>query len=356
MNTRTLLPVLIALLAVLALPVAAQEGPADGLGMFETLNAAEAANPTLQSLALTLENARVAHDRSLASSDARIDRMRADLQRDRAQLNFRQGTVRELLSVAEAYVGLQQANENLSMLEERLRLAQIDLQQAAERVAIGAASPVTELQARVTALSAELNLSAARNQRQFTTVPNLAKTTGIDAAELAAATLITQPPETLIELPALDEYLATTAERAEHDLAARQIEIDELDLKLKSMRSTSSLDLQAATNTVTASRADAATTASDLQTATAGAYASARQAFGTVTLRELQLELQEENTRRTREQFDAGLLTESQLASSQADLVDAQDSLRAARWSAYFAWVRLQDAAGIDLLAIWEAQ
>ena len=356
MNTRTLLPVLIALLAALALPAAAQDGPAGGLGIFETLDAAEAANPTLQSLALTLENARVAHDRSMASSDARIDRMRADLQWDRAQLNFRQGTVRELLSVAEAYVGLQQANENVSLLEERLFLAQIDLRQAAERVAIGAASPVTELQAQVAELSADLNLSAAVNRRQFTTVPNLAETTGIDVAMLAAQALITQPPETMIELPALDEYLATTAERAEHDFAARQLEIDELDLQIKTMQNTSSLDLQAATNTVTASRATAATTASDLQTATASAYANAQQALGTAALRELQLELQEENTRRTREQFDAGLLTESQLASSEADLIGAHDSLRAARWSAYFAWIRLQDAAGIDLLAIWEAQ
>lgn len=355
MNTRTLLPVLIALLAALALPAAAQDGPAGGLGIFETLDAAEAANPTLQSLALTLENARVAHDRSMASSDARIDRMRADLQWDRAQLNFRQGTVRELLSVAEAYVGLQQANENVSLLEERLFLAQIDLRQAAERVAIGAASPVTELQAQVAELSADLNLSAAVNRRQFTTVPNLAETTGIDVAMLAAQALITQPPQTMIE-PSLDEYLATTAKRAEHDFAARQLEIDELDLQLKTMQNTSSLDLQAATNTVTASRATAATTASDLQTATASAYANAQQALGTAGLRELQLELQEENTRRTREQFDAGLLTESQLASSEADLIGAHDSLRAARWSAYFAWIRLQDAAGIDLLAIWEAQ
>ncbi len=355
MNTRTLLPVLIALLAALALPAAAQEKPADGLTIIDALAAAEAANPTLQSLALQMESARVAHDRSMASSDARIDQMSAALQWERAQLSFRQGTIRELLSIAEAYVGLQQANENLSMLEERLRLAQIDLQQATERVNIGAASPVTELQARVAALDAELNLTGARNQRHFTTVPNMAETTGIDAAALAAAALISQPPEPPA-LGALDAYLATTEGRPEPGHAARQLEIDELDLKLKSMQSTSSLDLQAATNTVASSRANVATTASGLQNATAGAYANAQQAFGTATLRELQLELQEENTRRAREQFDAGLLTESQLASSQADLVGARNSLRAARWAAYFAWLRLDDAAGTDVLATWEAR
>lgn len=353
MNTRTL-PVLIALLAALALPAAAQEQPA-ALTTIHALEAAQAANPTLQSLALQLENARVAHARSLAGSDARLDRMNAALQWDRAQLSYRQGTVRELLSIAEAYVGLQQENENLSMLEERLRLAQIDLQQASERVSIGAASPVTELQAQVAALSAELNLTGARNQRQFTTVPNFAATTGIDAAVLDAAEIVSHPPEPP-ELGALDFYLATTEGRPEHDHAARQLESDDLDLQLKSMQSTSSLDLQTATNTVASSRANVATTASDLQRATAGAYANAQQAFGTVTLRELQLDLQQENTRRTREQFDAGLLTESQLASSEADLVDAQNSLRAARWAAYFAWIRLHDAAGTDVLAIWEAR
>lgn len=351
MNTRNPLPVLAALLAALALPAAAQE--ADDLTILDAMESVDAANPTLQSLELTLENARVAYDRSMASSDARIDQMNAALQWDRAQLGFRQNKARELLSVAEAYVGLQRANENLSMLEERLRLAQIDLQQAAERVAIGAASPVTELQARVAALTAELNLSAARTQRQFTTVRDFAKATGIDAAVLAEAAIVTQPPQRPA-LNALDHYLAATSDRPEHGLAARQIEIDELDLQLKSMQSTSSLDLQAATNALAASRATAATTAADLQSATANAYANARQASGTVELRELQLALQEENTRRIGEQFDAGLLTETQLASSQADLVGAHDSLRAARWSAYLAWVRLEQAAGTDLLTHWE--
>jgi outer membrane protein TolC len=350
MKTRTLLPVLVALMAALALPAAAEELSITGM-----LTTAEAANPALQSAALTLENARVAYDRSIASSDARLDQIKAELQWERSQLNFGQATVRELLSLAEAYVRLQQANENLSMLEERLRLAQLDQQQAAERVEIGAASPVTELQARVAALNAELNLAGARNTRQFTTLPDLADATGIDMAALDAATLASQPPA-VSGLGSLDSYLATTAARVEHDFAARQLEIDELDLKLKSMQSTSPLDLQTATNTVASSRATVESTASDLQLATAGAYASAQQALGTVTLRELQLELQAENTRRTQEQFDAGLLTESQLASSQADLVGAEDALRAAQWSAYFAWIRLHDAAGTDVLAEWEGR
>ena len=351
MKTRTLLPALVALLATLALPAAAD----DTLSITGMLSTAETANPTLQSAALTLENARVSYDRSIASSDARLDQIKAELQWERGQLTFRQATVRELLSLAEAYVRLQQANENLSMLEERLRLAQLDLQQAAERVEIGAASPVTELQARVAALSAELNLAGARNTRQFTTLPDLAKATGIDMAVLDAATLTSQPPAPA-DLGMLESLLATTAERVEHDFAARQLEIDELDLKLKSMQSTSPLDLQTATNTVASSRATVVSTASDLQLATAGAYASAQQALGTVTLRELQLELQAENTRRTQEQFDAGLLTESQLASSQADLTGAQDTLRAAQWAAYFAWIRLHDAAGTDVLAVWEGR
>lgn len=355
MNTRTLLPALVALLAALALPAAAEEHPADTLSITGMLTTAEAANPSLQSAALTLENARVAYDRSIASSDARLDQIKAELQWERAQLTFRQATVRELLSLAEAYVRLQQANENLSMLEERLRLAQLDLQQAAERVEIGAASPVTELQARVAALNAELNLASARNTRQFTTLPDLADSTGIDMAVLDAATLTSQPPEPA-DLGALDSYLATTAERAEHDFSAQQLEIDELDLKLKSMLGTSPLDLQTAANTVASSRANVESIASDLQLATAGAYASAQQALDTVTLRELQLELQAESTRRTQEQFDAGLLTESQLASSQADLMGAQDTLRAAQWAAYFAWIRLHDAAGTDVLAVWEGR
>lgn len=351
MKTRTLLPALVALLATLALPAAAD----DTLSITGMLSTAETANPTLQSAALTLENARVSYDRSIASSDARLDQIKAELQWERSQVTFRQATVRELLSLAEAYVRLQQANENLSMLEERLRLAQLDLQQAAERVEIGAASPVTELQARVAALSAELNLAGARNTRQFTTLPDLAKATGIDMAVLDAATLTSQPPAPA-DLGMLESLLATTAERVEHDFAARQLEIDELDLKLKSMQSTSPLDLQTATNTVASSQATVVSTASDLQLATAGAYASAQQALGTVTLRELQLELQAENTRRTQEQFDAGLLTESQLASSQADLTGAQDALRAAQWAAYFAWIRLHDAAGTDVLAVWEGR
>ena len=86
-----------------------------------------------------------------------------------------------------------------------------------------------------------------------------------------------------------------------------------------------------------------------MQTATASAYATAQQAFDTVTLRELQLALQQERTRRAAEQFEAGMITESDLAGSRADEVGAVDAVRAARWAAWFAWLRLHDAAGNDL-------
>lgn len=352
MNTRTALTALTALVT-LSLPAAAQDAVA--LTVEEVLNSTETANPTIESQALTLKNARVSYESSMASSDARIDQMNATLAWHHSQLTFRQGKVAQLLSVAEAYVQLQQENENLGILEARLQLAQEDLKSAVERVAIGAASPVDELQARVSLLSAELNLASARNTRQFTTLPIFAETTGIDEEMLDTASLASEPPE-LSSLGTLDSYLTTTGRRAENDFAARQLKIDELNLELLSSTSTSSLDLQKATNTVNGSTASVASTSSNLESATASAFANAQQAFGTTTLRELQLELQAENTRRTQQQHAAGLLTDSQLASSELDLITATDSLRAARWSAYFAWIRVANAAGTDLLAIWDAR
>ena len=350
MNIRIALPAVICLLA-LSLPAAAQEAPATTLTLEQILAAAATANPALESLALQQENARVAFNRTSASSEARSDQMSATLQWERAQLSFRQGTVRELLSIAEAYVALQQANEEMSLLQERWRLAQLDLQLATARVEVGAAGATEELQAQVAALTAELNLAGEQNQRRFNTLPSLADMTGMDAAVLAAATLTSEPPA-LPDVGAPDSYSEAASQRVEHQHAALQLEIDELNLKLLSAENTSGLDLQTATNTVASSRAAAESTAVSLQTATASAYATAQQAFGTAALRELQLTLQQERTRRTEEQFAAGALTPSELASAQADLIGALNALRAARWSAYFAWLRLQDASGIDLPVI----
>ena len=346
MNTRILLTAAIGLLT-LSLTAAAQDAPASGLTIADALGAARDANPELASLALQRENARVAFDRASAASDARLSQMVATLQWERAQLSVGQGTTRELLAVAQGYVNLQQANEQMSLLEERLRLALLDKQLTEARVRVGAAGKTEQLQAQVAALSAELNLAAARQQRRFNTLPNLADMTGIDTAVLDATALTSQPPE-LPELGASEAYAAATARRAEHRHAAQQLEIDEINLKLLSEEETSRLDLEAATNTVAGSRAALEETAVNLQTATASAYATAQQAFDTVTLRELQLALQQERTRRAEEQFEAGVITESGLAGSHADQVAAVDTARAARWSAWFAWLRLQDAAGID--------
>ena len=167
MKTRALIATFATLQIVLALPVASQEDSSGILTIISLLNVAEIANPALQSAALQLENSRITYDRSIASSDAQLDRISAELQWSRAQLTHRQKTISEILSLAEAYVSLQQANEKLSLLVERNRLAQLEMTQAAERVEIGAASPVTELQARVTALNSELNLAGARNTRKF---------------------------------------------------------------------------------------------------------------------------------------------------------------------------------------------
>ena len=345
MNIRCTLSAFVCLLA-LSLTAGAQQPSASNLTIEAALAAAEAANPELAALALQRENARVTYDRASASSDARLVQTVATLQWQRAQLNVRQGTVRELLAIAQAYVDLQQANAEVS-----LRLARLDLQLTDARVEVGAAGVVEQLQAQVAELTAELNLAAARNQRRFTTLPNLVERSGLAIAVLDAAALTSEPPEPS-DLDTSETYATATARRAEHRHAAQQLEIDEINLKLLSEEETSRLDLEAASNTVDSSRATLANTAVDLQTATASAYATARQAFGTVTLRELQLALQQERTRRTEEQFTAGVVTQSGLDAARADLVGSVNTLRAARWSAWFAWLRLQDAAGLDLPAI----
>ena len=347
MNIRITATAAILLLGF-SLAATAQPAPSPGLTIGEVLSAAQDANPELAALALQRQNARVAFDRASASSDARLDQMAARLQWERAQLTVGQGTTRELLAIAQGYVSLQQANEQVSLLEERLRLATLDLGLTDARVRVGAAGKTEQLQAQVAALSAELNLAAARQQRRFNTLPNLVDMTGIDAETLDADALTSEPPD-LPDLGASDTYAAATARRAEHRHAAQQLELDEINLKLLSEEETSRLDLEAATNTVAGSRAALEETAVNLQTATASAYATAQQAFQTVTLRELQLALQQERTRRAEEQYDAGVITESGLAGSHADQVAAVDAVRAARWSAWFAWLRLQDAAGIDL-------
>ena len=350
MNIRITLATVICLLT-LSLAATAQETPAAALTLEQILAAADTANPELASLALQRENARVAFDRASASSDARLDQIAATLQWQRAQLTVRQATTRELLAIAQGYVSLQQANEEVDLLDERLRLAQLDLQLTDARVEVGAAGSVEQLQAQVAALSAELNLTAGQHQRRFNTLPDLVDMTGLDTAALDAVALTSQPPE-LPELGMSDSYAAATAQRAEHRHAAQQLEIDEINLNLLSAEETSRLDLEAANNTVAASMAAVEDSAANLQTATASAYATAQQAFGTVTLRELQLALQQERTRRAEEQFAAGVITQSGLAGSQADLAAAVNTVRAARWSVWFAWLRLQDAAGIDLPAI----
>ena len=350
MNIRITLATVICLLT-LSLAATAQETPAAALTLEQILAAADTANPELASLALQRENARVAFDRASASSDARLDQIAATLQWQRAQLTVRQATTRELLAIAQGYVSLQQANEEVDLLDERLRLAQLDLQLTDARVEVGAAGSVEQLQAQVAALSAELNLTAGQHQRRFNTLPDLVDMTGLDTAALDAVALTSQPPE-LPELGMSDSYAAATARRAEHRHAAQQLEIDEINLNLLSAEETSRLDLEAANNTVAASMAAVEDTAANLQTATASAYATAQQAFGTVTLRELQLALQQERTRRAEEQFAAGVITQSGLAGSQADLAAAVNTVRAARWSVWFTWLRLQDAAGIDLPAI----
>ena len=353
MNIRITLATVICLLT-LSLAATAQETPAAALTLEQILAAADTANPELASLALQRENARVAFDRASASSDARLDQIAATLQWQRAQLTVRQATTRELLAIAQGYVSLQQANEEVDLLDERLRLAQLDLQLTDARVEVGAAGSVEQLQAQVAALSAELNLTAGQHQRRFNTLPDLVDMTGLDTAALDAVALTSQPPE-LPELGMSDSYAAATALQARRAPACRAAtgnRRNQPEPAIRRRSSTSRLDLEAANNTVAASMAAVEDTAANLQTATASAYATAQQAFGTVTLRELQLALQQERTRRAEEQFAAGVITQSGLAGSQADLAAAVNTVRAARWSVWFAWLRLQDAAGIDLPAI----
>ena len=77
----------------------------------------------------------------------------------------------------------------VSLLEERLRLAQLDLQLTNARVEVGATGATQQLQAEVAALTADLNLASARNQRRFNTRSNLVEKSGLEVGALAAAML-----------------------------------------------------------------------------------------------------------------------------------------------------------------------
>ena len=346
MNIRIALPAMVCLLAI-TLPATAQT-QTDTLTLVQILTAAQTANPeTGVSGAATGERARRVRLclGSLGRAARSVGRT-ATVGTGTAQRSSGDGA--RTAGHSQAYVHLQQANEDVSLLEERLRLAQLDLQLTNARVEVGATGATQQLQAEVAALTADLNLASARNQRRFNTLPNLVEKSGLEVGALDAAVLASEPPE-LPELGTSDSYSDATARRVEQRHAAQQLQIDQINLDLLSAEETSRLDLETATNTVESSKAALENTALDLQTATASAFATAQQAYGTVTLRELQLALQQERTRRTEEQFSAGMITQSDLDGSQADLIAAINTLRAARWSAWFAWLRLQDAAGLEL-------
>lgn len=336
---------------VLALGAVTAATSAESLALGAALEASDSANPVLAASALRLDADRVAFDRASAAaraSEAQIDELRAALQWERDQRTYDQSVFDERLRMAEAYAALQAAGTAVDLLERRLAVATADVRQVRERVAVGAASPVDELAAMVGLRSAEIALWNADATLSEVTGPSFAMSTGIDRSVILVADL-DSPPPLVPELAPLEHLLETIPTRPEVQAPIRQTDIDDLELERLLTQRAPSLDLQSAAAVLAISIDAIAATQRDLEAGVRATHVSARAAIMTADLRRQQFALQGEQTRRTAQQHAAGLRTDSELALAEIEVRQAAANQRDADWDVYFAWLRLQRTAGIEV-------
>lgn len=340
--------VLALLLAPAFAATASGEAGRPPLRLQEAVSSALERNIDRQIATLTLENARIDHQRTLAANlitGSVYTQLQADFALRRAENTYRSTVANLTIDVVRRYFDLQQAERNLTLRRRQLEVAEENMRLVQRRAELGDAGAIDLMRERNRVEAARLTYLGAENAYRER-VESFRQVTGLGGD---AVPLLVDAPA-LAPVPyALDEAVALARE-ASVELFERDtnLQLARMDLEKLRVENTSPLDLRKAENSVRLAELQLTKAESSVQSSVVSAYHTLVQAFKRAENAVADYRLQAQNTEITRQQHAAGLRTDLQLQSDQNDLLSAEQSMWDAIHAYYVSLLQFRHTLGVD--------
>lgn len=282
------------------------------------------ADSNLKIAALTLDNAKIAYDRSVANNllgGSPADMRTAEIEWLRAQANYRNQVADAVISLFQEAIELRRAELAAQIEGIRLSLARLEVERARERFRAQIANEDSVIEAELAMVGRELSHDDAsitlENQRA-----NLAARIGVSDF-------------TLGEMPAFVAYTADAKEGLE---LLRQVSADlmesqnsvanaELNLQRLQIENAPPLDVRQATNNLEMAKIRLASVERQLAQSIESAVRAIERTSVNYSIALRQSELARRRYEMTRRQAEAGFVTQDAVANAEISILEAERSL-----------------------------
>ena len=303
-------------------------------------------NLDLQEASLTLDNARISYEKARANalqSESKIDQKQVELNWQQAQNTFQTSKDAVGIEAISLYNDFEYLLSFVPLRQEKVKLAQNNLDRVKEKVKAGTAGELEEL-------AAEISLNTARQQLENTEQQldtageGLSLATGI--ANIGEFKLFSEFEESVIE-DSLDVYIAIALQKREElEFTRKNIEIAGDLLEQLKITDSPLLDINKANNDLGLLQITHRLLEESIESEVRQRYQQVESLSSQFGILDLVLDQARRNLENAEKQFQAGLITRDELSSREVDFKEAYLELQKSRGSRYMAYLDLQVSAG----------
>lgn len=299
------------------------------LSIAEAVALAQAADIDYRIAALTWENAQI-DDRTARASGplTPYETLQRDLQFRRAENTFAQAHTSLVLGVIRDYISLRQSKAQLEIRERQLKLAEAELERVEQLIAIGNATEQDRLREINRVTSARLSAAAARRTFESRYESFLSRL-GLDPD----VKLILQDELPVVPFNYTLEETLETARAASFDVWEREVnmKLAEMDLNNLMAQNPAPLALKKAENNFTIQQLNAQKAETAFITQTTEQFHRMADAWTELQNAERDYLVAMESYKQAVRQYEAGLRTETDMASAEIDRLNAELAIFDAR-------------------------
>jgi len=316
------------------------------LTIAEILEKAWQNNLDLQKASLTLDNARIAYEKAKANilqSQSKIDAKQAELNWQQAQNTFQKSKDEARIGVVSLYNSFKYLKSLVPLRQEKVELAQNNLDRVKEKVKAGTAGELEELAAEISLKTTRQQLESTKQQLD-TAEGNLSLATG--TANIVEFDLVSEFDKGVIE-DSLDVYVAAALQKREEiEFARKNIEIAGDQLEQLKITGSPLLDINKANNDLELLEITLKLLEESIKSEVRQKYQQFESLSSQLGLLNLGLGQAKKNLDNAEKQFQAGLITRDELSSREVDFRAASLELQKNKGSWYVAYLNLQVSAG----------
>ncbi len=312
----------------------------------EALEKAWQNNLDLQKASLTWNNARISYEKAKANalqSGSKIDQKQAELNWQQAQNTFQASKDEARIEVVSLYNTFRYLKSLVPLRQEKVELAQNNLDRAKEKVKAGTAGELEELAAEINLENVRQQLESTKQQLD-TAEESLSLATG--TANILEVDLVSEFDKGAVE-DSLDVYLAAALQqRREIEFAGKNIEIAADRLEQLKITDSPLLDINKANNDLELLEISLKLLKESIKNEIRQRYQQFESLSSQLRLLNLGLAQAKKNLDNAEKQFQAGLITRDGLSSREVDFRAAELELQKNKGSRYVAYLNLQVSTG----------